>query len=246
MPNTDSAAVRSPMTCLRSTGGNETNGVSDRNAAGQDGRREPGAGQRRGNHGRADGAAPSMVEPLEAAAAPSVSHDAGGWTVVTPGSGSRVVYVSSSQGSDSNSGLSQKRPGAVDRPLLKSCSAAAPAISSCSARGRPARDVRPLEAERAIVVAAGGHWRLWDRRAPAAGDGEQYRVYRLGRVGARPGHHRGRAQRRRPRRRDAGRHPGQRPHVQPAGGRLQDHRASDNSPSRTSSARSPTSPSAGR
>ena len=51
-----------------------------------------------------------MVEPLEPRQLLSVSHDAGGWTVVTPGSGSRVVYVSSSQGSDSNSGLSQSAP----------------------------------------------------------------------------------------------------------------------------------------
>ena len=36
MPNTHSAAVRSPMTCLRSFSGNEKNGVSDCHAAGRE------------------------------------------------------------------------------------------------------------------------------------------------------------------------------------------------------------------
>src|SRR5215212_894941 len=45
------------------------------------------------------------VETLEPRTMMSVSHDANGFTVVTPESDSRVVYVSSSGGSDSNSGL---------------------------------------------------------------------------------------------------------------------------------------------
>jgi hypothetical protein len=99
------------MTCLRSTSGNDTNGIFDRHAAGQDGQREPGVGQTKQNAGRAvSGRLVSHIEPLESRQLLSVSHDAGGWTVVTPGSGSRVVYVSSSQGSDTNSGLSQGAP----------------------------------------------------------------------------------------------------------------------------------------
>jgi hypothetical protein len=46
------------------------------------------------------------IEGLEARCYLSVSTDANGWTVVTPSADSRVIYVSSSSGSDSNSGLS--------------------------------------------------------------------------------------------------------------------------------------------
>jgi hypothetical protein len=62
-----------------------------------------------------------------------VSRDSNGWTVVTPSSDSRVIYVSSSQGKDSNDGLSEAtarktltaatallRPGYPDHLLLKS------------------------------------------------------------------------------------------------------------------------------
>jgi hypothetical protein len=113
VPNTHSAAVRSPMTCLRSfSSGNETNGVIDRSAAGQDGQREPGAGHAKSVGVRAamTGPSASTLESLESRQLLSVSHDAAGWTVVTPGASSRVVYVSSSQGSDNNSGLSQNAP----------------------------------------------------------------------------------------------------------------------------------------
>ena len=114
MPNTHSAAVRSPMTYLRSFSGNEKNGVSDRNAAGQDGQREPGAGHAKEFAGGAatiaGPVARGAIELLEARQLLSVSHDSAGWTVVTPGPSTRVVYVSSSQGSDNNSGLSQNAP----------------------------------------------------------------------------------------------------------------------------------------
>ena len=40
----------------------------------------------------------------------SVSRDAAGWTVITPPRDARVVYVSSSRGSDANSGLSASAP----------------------------------------------------------------------------------------------------------------------------------------
>jgi hypothetical protein len=48
------------------------------------------------------------TELLESRIHLSVSQDSDGWTVVTPESGSRVIYVSSSQGSDSNKGTSDK------------------------------------------------------------------------------------------------------------------------------------------
>ncbi len=40
----------------------------------------------------------------------SVALDADGWTVVTPSANTRIIYVSSSSGSDSNSGLSSTSP----------------------------------------------------------------------------------------------------------------------------------------
>lgn len=52
----------------------------------------------------------SPVELLETRQLLSVSMNAAGATVVTPQSGDRVVYVSSSTGSDSNSGLSASSP----------------------------------------------------------------------------------------------------------------------------------------
>jgi fibronectin type 3 domain-containing protein len=74
-----------------------------------------------------------MMEPLESRFLLTVSLDANGWTQVTPTPGvSRQVYVSSSTGSDSNSGLSPSaplatiakaetmmRPGSPDWILLK-------------------------------------------------------------------------------------------------------------------------------
>ena len=49
-------------------------------------------------------------EPLEGRQLFSVSYDAAGFTVVTPESGDRVVFVSSSSGSDSNTGFSASAP----------------------------------------------------------------------------------------------------------------------------------------
>ncbi len=51
-----------------------------------------------------------MFEGLEARQLLSVSMDSGGWTVVTPQSGDRLVYVSSSSGNNANSGLSASSP----------------------------------------------------------------------------------------------------------------------------------------
>ena len=53
------------------------------------------------------------VQPLEPRLLWSVSYDTNGYTVVTPDSNSRLVYVSSSGGSDSNSGLSPAAPVAT-------------------------------------------------------------------------------------------------------------------------------------
>src|SRR6185369_2176897 len=50
------------------------------------------------------------IETLESRTMMSVSLDASGFTVVTPSHDSRVVYVSTSEGSDSNNGLSPDDP----------------------------------------------------------------------------------------------------------------------------------------
>ena len=50
------------------------------------------------------------IEMLETRAHLSVSRDAAGWTVVAPASDTKVLYVSNSQGSDSNDGLATTRP----------------------------------------------------------------------------------------------------------------------------------------
>jgi len=55
-------------------------------------------------------AASSVIEPLEERQLMSISVDSAGWTTFAPSSGARVVYVSSSGGSDSNSGLSPSSP----------------------------------------------------------------------------------------------------------------------------------------
>jgi hypothetical protein len=55
-------------------------------------------------------ARPLMMESVEPRQMLSVSTNAGGWTVITPAADSRVIYVSSSQGSDQNNGLSQSSP----------------------------------------------------------------------------------------------------------------------------------------
>jgi hypothetical protein len=49
-------------------------------------------------------------EPLESRQLLSASIDSAGWTVVAPPAGARVIYVSSSQGNDSNSGMSPSAP----------------------------------------------------------------------------------------------------------------------------------------
>ena len=53
---------------------------------------------------------PATFEPMENRRLLSVSVDAQGWTNITPSSDSRIIYVSSSEGSDSNSGLSPGSP----------------------------------------------------------------------------------------------------------------------------------------
>ena len=52
----------------------------------------------------------SHIEPLEQRRYLSVTTNAQGWTVVTPSADSRMIYVSNSTGSDSNSGLSPTAP----------------------------------------------------------------------------------------------------------------------------------------
>ena len=52
-------------------------------------------------------------EPLEARLLWSVSYDANGYTVVAPSSDSRVIYLSSTAGLDTNSGLSVTSPVAT-------------------------------------------------------------------------------------------------------------------------------------
>jgi hypothetical protein len=49
-------------------------------------------------------------EPLEGRQLLSATINAAGWTVVTPATGDRVIYVSSSAGNDNNSGLSPSAP----------------------------------------------------------------------------------------------------------------------------------------
>src|SRR6266478_762988 len=50
----------------------------------------------------------SVVVPAQAQTAPYL--DPNGWTVFTPSSGTRTIYISNSSGNDSNSGLSQSTP----------------------------------------------------------------------------------------------------------------------------------------
>lgn len=54
--------------------------------------------------------APRAFERLEDRVFLTVTTDANGWTVVTPSADSRLVYVSSSTGNDSNNGLSPSTP----------------------------------------------------------------------------------------------------------------------------------------
>lgn len=74
----------------------------------------------------------AALEPLEQRLLLSVTMTADGWTDVEPSPDSRIVYVSSSEGSDSNNGLSESdpvssiskgisllRPGMPDHLLLK-------------------------------------------------------------------------------------------------------------------------------
>jgi len=50
------------------------------------------------------------IENLESRQLLSVTVDANGWTVIKPEAGDRIVYVSSSQGKDTNTGLSTTTP----------------------------------------------------------------------------------------------------------------------------------------
>jgi hypothetical protein len=63
---------------------------------------------RRAGHGSAGRRL--ALEPLESRQLMSVSLDANGWTVATPSADTRTVYVSSSTGADSNTGLSPNSP----------------------------------------------------------------------------------------------------------------------------------------
>src|SRR4051794_32464650 len=55
-------------------------------------------------------ARPLMMESVEPRQMLSVSTNAAGWTIITPAADSHVIYVSTSQGSDQNNGLSQGSP----------------------------------------------------------------------------------------------------------------------------------------
>ena len=55
-------------------------------------------------------AANAVAETLEGRQMLSVSVDSAGFTQITPPAGARVVYVSSSHGSDGNTGLSPSSP----------------------------------------------------------------------------------------------------------------------------------------
>ncbi|HET6247267.1 MAG TPA: carbohydrate-binding protein [Tepidisphaeraceae bacterium] len=72
---------------------------------------------------RARRASASKPELLEKRQMLSVSLNAQGWSVITPPAGARIIYCSSSQGNDSNSGLSPNSPVAslgVGESLLRS------------------------------------------------------------------------------------------------------------------------------
>jgi hypothetical protein len=56
------------------------------------------------------GPRPAVIETVERRQMLSVSLNSAGWSVVTPSSSAHVVYVSSSHGSDKNSGLSASAP----------------------------------------------------------------------------------------------------------------------------------------
>ena len=56
------------------------------------------------------GPRPAAMEPLEGRRLFSVALNAAGWTIVTPSSTARHVYVSSAHGNDKNSGLSAAAP----------------------------------------------------------------------------------------------------------------------------------------
>src|SRR4051812_23509538 len=61
-----------------------------------------------------DGRPGGMIEPLENRVLLTVALDANGWTQVTPTQDvSRLIYVSSSSGLDSNNGLSPAAPVAT-------------------------------------------------------------------------------------------------------------------------------------
>ncbi len=91
----------------------------------------------------------AALEALEGRLLWSVSQDQYGWTIVTPSADSRLIYVSSSTGSDSNSGLSVNAPvaslakaqslvrnGYPDEVLLKSGDTFVGTFANWSASGR--------------------------------------------------------------------------------------------------------------
>ncbi len=105
------------------SGGVQTSGSGGATATGSGGQKTSGTGGVvSGSGGAPTGAGGNQV-----------SQDSNGWTVVTPSSDSRIIYVSSSQGNDSNDGMSTAtarktlakatallRPGYPDHLLLKS------------------------------------------------------------------------------------------------------------------------------
>jgi hypothetical protein len=53
---------------------------------------------------------PQMIDSLESRQMLSASLDSSGWTILQPQAGDRIIYVSSSQGKDTNTGLSPSSP----------------------------------------------------------------------------------------------------------------------------------------
>ena len=83
---------------------------SSRLGARHGGRAVAAAARDRGRTAAAAAIAPRPIELLEPRVLLSVSMDSDGWTVVGKSRDTRVIYVSSSDGRDSNSGRSATRP----------------------------------------------------------------------------------------------------------------------------------------
>src|SRR5262245_6886667 len=112
---------------MRFTKARNSSGVN-RKHLNRRGRRNADGAANSNNQGRTQ----SVFETLEGRTLMSVSTDAQGWTVVTPAADSKIIYISNSQGSDSNDGLSASSPvktlskgesllrnGSADQLLLK-------------------------------------------------------------------------------------------------------------------------------